>query len=75
MGLLSRVSEIKKKAQGAASRLNEANRRFVEAKQRKTKEKYQRQIEREAAKLKTIKEEQRVIQARLQTANIKRQLN
>ena len=75
MGILSKASDLKDKAKGAASRLNEANRKRIDAKQQKTKDKYERQMRREAEKLKKVQQEQRVVQARLRTANVKRQLS
>ena len=75
MGIVSRASDLKQRAQKNVSALKAAQEKRRKAKQQKTKDKYEAQIRREAEKTKKILAEQRVINAKLNTASMKRKLS
>jgi len=75
MGIVSRATELKQRAQKNITNLKAAQEKRRKAKTQKTKDKYAAQIKREAIKTKKIQAEQRVINAKLKTASTKRALS
>jgi len=75
MGIVSRATELKQRAQKNITNLKAAQEKRRNAKQQKTKDKYEAQIRREAEKTKKIQAEQRVLDAKLKTASTRRALS